>query len=63
MRRLALVFAIVAMISTMVRIVTPERIARAAAQASSAPERFRRAVYRACISLTKRFRPLLPMAN
>lgn len=63
MRRLALVFALIALISTAMRIVTPERIVAAAVNVARAPERFGRAISRACVLLGKRLRPLLPQAN
>jgi hypothetical protein len=63
MRRLAIVFALIAMISAAVRLGTPERVASAAVKAATAPERIRRAVSRACRRLTKRLSPLLPQAN
>jgi hypothetical protein len=60
MRRLAMVFALIAMLSAVVRLVTPVAVAKAATTAQS---RFRRAVTRACLAFTKRLRPLLPQAN
>jgi hypothetical protein len=46
MGRLAIVFAVIALISATLRIVTPQRIVAAAARAANAPERFQRAVWR-----------------
>ncbi|MES1261988.1 MAG: hypothetical protein ABUS49_09640 [Acidobacteriota bacterium] len=63
MRRLALVFAVITLLSTALRIVTAERIVTSAANTARAPERFRNAVARACLFVTKRLRPLLPQAN
>jgi hypothetical protein len=63
MRRLAIVFALLAMISTAIRLITPERVVVAAVRAATAPDRFRRSVSRACRRFTKQLRPLLPLAN
>jgi hypothetical protein len=63
MRRVALVFALIALISAALRVVTPERIFATAASVAKAPERFGRAVSRLCLLATKRLRPLLPQAN
>jgi len=63
MKRLAIVFAIIAMISAAIRLVTPERIAAAAVKVSDTQNKIRRTIERACLSFTKRFRPLLPQAN
>jgi hypothetical protein len=63
MRRLALVFAIIAMISAAIRSVSPERMAAAAVKVSDSREKIRRTIERAFLSLTKRLRPLLPQAN
>jgi hypothetical protein len=59
MRRLAMLFALIAMLSAAVRLVTPVAVAKAA----TAQSRFRRAVTRVCLVLTNRLRPLLPQAN
>jgi hypothetical protein len=63
MRRLALVFAVIAMISAAIRMATPERLAAAAVNISKSQQRVRRTIERACLMLTKRLRPLLPQAN
>jgi hypothetical protein len=57
MRRLAVVFALITLVSAAMRIVTPERIAVVSAT------KIQRAFTRACMFLAKRIRPLLPMAN
>ena len=63
MRRVALVFALIALASTLLRIVTPERIVAAAMNVAHAPERVGRAISRVCVLLSRRLRPLLPQAN
>jgi len=63
MRRVALVFALIALASTLLRIVTPERIVAAVVNVAGAPERVGRAMSRVCVLLSKRLRPLLPQAN
>jgi len=63
MKRLAIVFALIAMISAAIRLVTPERMASATVKISDTQNRIRRTIERACLALTKRFRPLLPQAN
>jgi hypothetical protein len=55
MRRLTLVFAIIALISAAMRIVMPESMAHVT--------KMQQVFTRACRFLTKQFRPLLPMAN
>lgn len=63
MKRLAIVFAIIAMISAAIRLVTPERMATAAVKISDTQNKIRRTIERACLALAKRLRPLLPQAN
>ena len=50
MRRLALVFAIIAMISAAIRSVSPERMAAAAVKVSDSREKIRRTIERAFLS-------------
>lgn len=57
MRRLALIFALIALLSAALRIVTPERVVAVSGS------KVQRAFTRACLFFAKRFRPLLPMAN
>jgi hypothetical protein len=57
MRRLAVVFALIALMSAAMRIATPER------DAAVSGSRIQRAFTRACLFFAKKFRPLLPVAN
>ena len=64
MRRIALLFALIAMISTAVRLGNPSRrMDDVAAKVSRAGERVRRAVIRVCVLLAGRLRPSLPQSN
>lgn len=63
MRRLAVVFALIALISTAIRVVTPERVIAAAVKISRSQEEIRRKIVRACLALSRSLRPLLPRAN
>lgn len=56
MRRLALIFALITLVSTTIRIVTPERIV-------SSTVRRAKAAARIWMFLAKRLHPLLPQAN
>jgi hypothetical protein len=55
MRRLTLVFALIALVSAAMRMVVPERMVQVT--------RIQRVFTRACQFFTKQLRPLLPMAN
>jgi len=63
MKRLALVFVVIAMISAAIRLVTAERMAAAGVKISDTQNKIRRTIERACRALTRRLRPLLPQAN